>query len=60
MCIRDRLVASYVRTVSQRPGINRFIRGQRVHARNCIEVMLTIKKEIALDSPCLLYTSRCV
>ena len=39
------LVASYVRTVSQRPGINRFIRGQRVHARNCIEVMLTIKKE---------------
>ena len=45
------LVASYVRTVSQRPGINRFIRGQRVHARNCIEVMLTIKKEIALDSP---------
>ena len=45
------LVASYVRTVSQRPAINRFIRGQRVHARNCIEVMLTIKKEISLDSP---------
>lgn len=45
------LVASYVRTVSQRPAINRFIRGQRVHARTCIEVMLTIKKEISLDSP---------
>ena len=45
------LVASYVRTISQRPAINRFIRGQRVRARNCIEVMLTIKKEISLDSP---------
>ena len=45
------LVASYVRTVSQQQAINRFIRGQRVHARNCIEVMLTIKKEISLDSP---------
>lgn len=45
------LIAAYVRTVSQRPGINRFIRGQRVYARNNIEVALTIKKEMRLDAP---------
>ena len=45
------LIAAYVRTVSQRPGINRFIRGQRVYARNSIEVEMTIKKELKLDAP---------
>lgn len=44
-------IAAYVRTVSQRPGINRFIRGQRVYARNSIEVEMTIKKELRLDAP---------
>lgn len=45
------IIAAYVRTVSQKPGINRFIRGQRVYARNNIEVALTIKKEMRLDEP---------
>jgi len=45
------LIAAYVRTVSQRPGINRFIRGQRVYARKNIEVAMTIKKELKLDAP---------
>ena len=44
-------VAAYIRAVSQRPGINRFIQGQRVHTRKNIEVCLTIKKEMTLDSP---------
>lgn len=44
-------LAAYVRTVSQRPAINRFIAGQRVFARNNIEVVMTIKKELSLDSP---------
>lgn len=44
-------LAAYVRTVSQRPGINRFIRGQRVYARNNIEIDMTIKKELKLDAP---------
>lgn len=43
-------LAAYVRTVSQRPGINRFIRGQRVYARNGIEIEMTIKKELKLDA----------
>ncbi|MDD6265900.1 MAG: hypothetical protein PUB34_06355 [Clostridia bacterium] len=45
------LIASYIRTVSQKPAINRFIRGQRPWARDHIEVCLTIKKEMTLESP---------
>ncbi len=44
-------LAIYARTVSQRPGINRFIRGQRIFTRDHIEVMMTIKKEMKLESP---------
>ena len=45
------MLAAYVRTASQRPGINRFISGQRVYARNNIEVCMTIKKEMKASSP---------
>ena len=45
------MLAAYVRTASQRPGINRFISGQRVYSRNNIEVCMTIKKEMKLSSP---------
>lgn len=46
------ILAAYARTVSQRPGINRFIRGQRIFSRDSnIEVMMTIKKEMTLESP---------
>lgn len=44
-------LAAYVRTVSQRPAINRFIRGQRIYARNGIEVQMTIKKSLSLNAP---------
>ena len=43
-------MAAYVRVVSQLPGINRFIRGQRIYARNGITISLTIKKNMALDA----------
>ncbi len=45
------IIAAYVRTVSQRPAINRFVAGQQVFARNKIEVAITIKKEMSLESP---------
>ena len=45
------LIAAYVRLVSQRPQINRFIRGQRIWTRRTVEVALTIKKEMTLESP---------
>ncbi|MBE6915816.1 MAG: hypothetical protein E7471_04200 [Ruminococcaceae bacterium] len=44
-------LAAYARTVSQRPGLNRFVRGQRVYKRNNIVCCLTIKKEMALNAP---------
>jgi pyruvate/2-oxoglutarate dehydrogenase complex dihydrolipoamide acyltransferase (E2) component len=45
------LIAAYVRAVSQRPALNRFIRGQKIYSRRDIELAITIKKEMALDSP---------
>ena len=45
------ILAAYVRVVSERPGINRFLSGQRIYARNDIECVMTIKKELTLESP---------
>ena len=45
------MIAAYIRLVSQRPALNRFIRGQRVWTRKNVEVSLTIKKEMSLESP---------
>ena len=39
-------IATYIRVASQYPGINRFVSGQRVYARNNIEFVMTIKKEL--------------
>ena len=38
--------AAYVRTVSQRPAINRYVSGQHIFHRNNIELVMTIKKEM--------------
>ncbi len=45
------LVAAYIRTVSQRPAINRFISGQKIFARNNIETIMAIKMSMTLDAP---------
>ena len=45
------LVAGYVRTVSQKPGINRFVSGCRIFARKNIEVCMEVKKNLKLDAP---------
>lgn len=45
------LIAAYARTCSQRPAINRFIRGQKIYTRELVEVCLVIKKEMTLESP---------
>ena len=44
------LLAAYVQTVAKYPGINRFIRGQKIYARNSIEMCLTIIKDMSLDA----------
>jgi len=40
-------VASYVRTVSQKPALNRYICGQRAYARKNIEVVMTVKRSMS-------------
>lgn len=44
------LVAAYVRTVSQRPGLNRYVSGQKVFARDAITVCIDVKREMALNA----------
>lgn len=44
------IIAAYIRVVSQRPAINRFVSGQTIYARNNIEVLMTIKKKMSLEA----------
>lgn len=44
------ILAIYVRAVSKMPGLNRFISGQKIYARNYIQVMMAIKKEMKLNA----------
>ncbi len=43
-------IAAYIRTVAKLPGINRFLSGQKVFARNDVQVVISIKKEMKLDA----------
>ena len=43
-------IAAYIRTVTVFPGINRFVAGQRIYARNCIEFVMTVKKGMTIDA----------
>jgi hypothetical protein len=45
------LMAAVVRTLSQKPRLNRFVAGQRIYARNEIFVSLALKKRLHEDSP---------
>ena len=45
------ILAAYVRTVSERPAVNRFVAGQHVYARKNIVANMTIKKKMGLDCP---------
>ena len=45
------LIATYIRAVSQKPAINRFVSGQRIYSRDYVEIAITIKKEMTLESP---------
>ena len=45
------LLAAYVRMLSQRPAVNRFVSGQKIYARGEIEVAMVVKKEMTIDAP---------
>ena len=44
------IIASYVRCVSMLPGVNRFVVGRRIFARNNIEVVMTVKRSMSVDA----------
>ena len=44
------LIAAYIRGVSMLPGINRFVIGRHIYARNNIEVVMTVKRSLSLDA----------
>lgn len=41
-------IAAYIRTVSQKPALNRFVSGQKIYARFGIDINLTVKKELTV------------
>jgi len=44
-------IAAMVRTISQKPRINRFVARQRIYARNQILISFVIKKDMSEESP---------
>lgn len=51
MGILHLFIASYVRTIAHCPGLNRFVSGQKIYARNNIEVVMTVKRSMTVDAP---------
>jgi len=45
------MLAAYVRMISQRPAINRFVSGQKIFHRNDIQIVMTVKKQMTADAP---------
>jgi len=43
-------IATYIRTAAHYPAINRFCSGQRIYARENVEFMMTIKKQLRTDA----------
>ncbi len=44
-------MAAFVRSFSQYPKLNRFVSGGRIYARNSLEISMTIKREMTIESP---------
>ena len=44
------IIAAYIRGVSMLPGMNRFVVGRRIYARDHIEVVMTVKRSLAIDA----------
>lgn len=44
------LIAAYVRACAYLPGLNRFCVGKRIYAREDIEIVMTVKRSLTIDS----------
>ncbi|MBQ2767373.1 MAG: hypothetical protein IJF49_04770 [Clostridia bacterium] len=43
------ILAAYIHMLAQRPGVNRFVSGQKIYARNNIEIVMAVKRELSLS-----------
>lgn len=43
------ILAAYVRTVSQKPYLNRFVSGQKIYARNSLQINMAVKHHLRPD-----------
>lgn len=48
--VMDLLMAAFVRTISQKPKVNRFVFGKKIYARNEISSSVAIKKEMSEEA----------
>ena len=44
------MIAAYIRGLSMLPGVNRFVVGRRIYARNNIEIVMAVKRSLDLDA----------
>lgn len=44
------MIAAYIRCVSMLPGVNRFVSGRRIYARNTITVVMRVKRSLSIDA----------
>lgn len=44
------IIAAYIRGISMLPGVNRFVVGRRVYARDNIEIVMTVKRSLSIDA----------
>ena len=43
-------IACHIRAISMLPGLNRFVVGRRIYARNNLEVVMTVKRQLSIDA----------
>lgn len=43
-------IAAYIRCIAALPGLNRFVSGRRIYARNNIEVVMAVKRGLSINS----------
>ena len=44
------IIAAYIRMISMLPGLNRFVVGRRIYARNDIAIVMTVKRALSVEA----------
>ena len=44
------IIAAYIRIISMLPGVNRFVVGRRIYARDGIDIVMAVKRGLSVDA----------